>query len=61
MMTDLGSAGAITLMVILFMIWISNESGDKYTAGYLKRDLFFLTLLFVSVGYVYPAVCWLTK
>ena len=61
MMTNFGLAGAVTLMVIVFMIWVSSESGDKYTASYLKRDLFFLTLLFVSIGYVYPAICWLTK
>ena len=60
-MTNFGLAGVVTLMVIVFMIFISNESGDKYTANYLKRDLFFLTLLFVSIGYVYPVICWLTE
>ena len=61
MMTSFGLAGAVTLVAIAFMIFISQESGDKYTANYLKRDLLFLAIIFVSVGVVWPAVCWISS
>lgn len=61
MMTGFGLAGAGTLVAIAFMIFISHGNGDKYTANYLKRDLLFLAIIFVSVGVVWPTVCWVSS
>jgi hypothetical protein len=60
-MTDLGVIGSMFLCIIVLMIWFSNAQADKTVSRYMKRDFLFLAILFFSIGYVYPAVCWLTK
>ena len=60
-MTDLGVIGSMSLCAIVLMIWFSNAQADKTVSRYMKRDFVFLVILLFSIGYVYPAVCWLTK